>query len=222
MKKLTLILLALVGVVSFNSCKDDEPEQKPTTTTNIITELKGYTGKTFEQITPTIQAKGFNLLNTENIEGLTIYYFTNTDNSYKYSIGEYNDTVVAASYEYINDNKNLLLTNYEKNSQTALSFVGNNPLIYYSSDIAIMNSEEGNMEFNNRADYLTAYDQNKDSINYCSETWMSQTAMVGTEFNYDEFDGHYSLVGYGDLLRMPVIFSKAKNKSIFEILKHNK
>ena len=39
MKKLTLILLALVGIVSFNSCKDDEPEQKPTTTTNIITEL---------------------------------------------------------------------------------------------------------------------------------------------------------------------------------------
>ena len=37
MKKLILILLALVGVVSFNSCKDDEPEQKPTTTTNIIT-----------------------------------------------------------------------------------------------------------------------------------------------------------------------------------------
>src|SRR5574344_221146 len=222
MKKLTLILLALVGVVSFNSCKDDEPEQKPTTTTNIITELNGYTGKTFEQITPTIQAKGFNLLNTENIEGLTIYYFTNTDNSYKYSIGEYNDTVVAASYEYINDNKNLLLTNYEKNSQTALSFVGNNPLIYYSSDIAIMNSEEGNMEFNNRADYLTAYNQNKDSINYCSETWMSQTAMVGTEFNYDEFDGHYSLVGYGDMLRMPVINKKGKNKSIFDILKHNK
>lgn len=222
MKKLTLILLALVGVVSFNSCKDDEPEQKPTTTTNIITELKGYTGKTFEQITPTIQAKGFNLLNTENIEGLTIYYFTNTDNSYKYSIGEYNDTVVAASYEYINDNKNLLLTNYEKNSQTALSFVGNNPLIYYSSDIAIMNSEEGNMEFNNRADYLTAYNQNKDSINYCSESWMSQTSIVGTEFNYDEYDGHYSMAFYGDLLRMPVIFSKAKNKSIFEILKHNK
>lgn len=222
MKKLTLILLALVGIVSFNSCKEDQPEQPTPTTTNIFTELKGYTGKTFEQITPTIQAKGFNLLNTENIEGLTIYYFTNTDNSYKYSIGEYNDTVVAASYEYINDNKNLLLTNYEKNSQTALSFVGNNPLIYYSSDIAIMNSEEGNMEFNNRADYLTAYNQNKDSIYYCSETWMSQTAMVGTEFNYDEFDGHYSLVGYGDLLRMPVIFSKAKNKSIFEILKHNK
>ena len=130
--------------------------------------------------------------------------------------------MVAASYEYFNDNKTLLLTNYEKNSQTALSFVGNNPLIYYYSDISIMNSENGNIEFDNRADYLTAYNQNKDSINYCSETWMSQTAMVGTEFNYDEFDGHYSLVGYGDLLRMPVIFSKAKNKSIFEILKHNK
>lgn len=222
MKKLTLILLALVGVVSFNSCKDDEPEQKPTTTTNIITELKGYTGKTFEQITPTIQAKGFNLLNTENIEGLTIYYFTNSDNSYKYSIGEYDDTVFIASYEYFNDNKGLLLTSYEKNSQTALSYTSNMQVNSYYSDISIMNSENGNIEFDNRADYLTAYNQNKDSINYCSETWMSQTAMVGTEFNYDEFDGHYSLVGYGDLLRMPVIFSKAKNKSIFEILKHNK
>ena len=118
MKKLTLILLALVGVVSFNSCKDDEPEQKPTTT-NIITELKGYTGKTFEQIAPTIQAKGFNLLNTENMEVITFYYFTNSDNSYKYSIGEFDDTVFIASYEYFNDNKGLLLTSYEKNSQTA-------------------------------------------------------------------------------------------------------
>ncbi len=222
MKKLTLILLALVGVVSFNSCKDDEPEQPTPATTNIFTELKGYTGKTFQFVSSTIRAKGFNVLSFDSIEEMRIYYFANSDNSYKYSIGEYDDTVFAASYEYINDNKNLLLTNYEKNSQTALSFVGNSPLLYYSSDIAIMNSEEGNMEFNNRADYLTAYNQNKDSINYCSESWVSQTAIVGTEFNYDEFEGHYSMALYGDMLRMPIMIEKAGNKSIFDLLKYKK
>ncbi len=223
MKKLTLILLALAGLVSFNSCKDEDPEQTPTTpTTNIFTELKGYTGKALQNVSSTIQSKGYTQLGIDSLESIKIYYFINSTNSYRYTIAESNDTVFMATYEYLNNDKSKLLTNFEKNSQTALSFVGNNPLLYYSSDIAIMNSEEGNMEFNNRADYLTAYNQNKDSINYCSESWVSQTAIVGTEFNYDEFDGHYSLAGYGDMLRMPIMIEKAGNKSIFDLLKYKK
>lgn len=222
MKKLTLILLALVGVVFFNSCKDDEPEQPNPTPTNIFTELKGYTGKTFQYVSSTIRAKGFNISNTDSSDGVLIYYFTNSDNSYEYSIGEYDDTVFIAIYQYLNDNKVSLQTNFEKNSQTAANFVGNNPLIYYYSDIAFINSESGNLEFDNRADYLTAYNQSKDSIDYCSETWISQTEMVGTEFNYDEYDGHYSLSGYADMLRMPVVGKKANSNSIFKMFKLNK
>ncbi len=222
MKKLTLILLALVGVVSFYSCKDDEPEQPTPTPTNIFTELKGYTGKTLQYVASTIRAKGFNVVNVDSVEGLKIYYFLNPNNSYEYSIGEYDDTVFISIYKYYNDNKGLLLTDYEKNSQTAVSFVGNNPLLYYFADISLMNYQSSYLEFDNRTNYLTAYNQNKDSINNCSESWVSQTAMVGTEFNYDEYEGHYSLSGYGDMLRMPIMIEKAKNKSIFDLLKHKK
>jgi len=221
MKKISVILFALLGVVFFNSCKDDTEEKKPTTTTtNIFTELKGYTGKTYEEVSLTIQSKGFTLSGTESEDGTIIYFFSNSDNSYKYTIGEYNDTIALVGYEIINNNKDVLHSNFEKNSLFAVSFVGNNPLVFYSSDFQLNNPESQLETFEQRSDFLTAYNQNKSSIIYSSETWLTPAELVGIEFSYNELDGNYSVAYYGDFALMP-IFMKSNKKSVFEIL-HNK
>lgn len=221
MKKISVILLALLGVVFFNSCKDDTEEKKPTTTTtNIFTELKSYTGKTYEEVSSTIQGKGFSLSGTESENGTFIYFFSNSDSSYKYTIGEYNDKIALAGYEIINNNKDVLHSNFEKNSQFAVSFVGSNPLVYYNSDIVLNNPESESMSYEERSDFLTAYNQYKDIIIFSSESWLTQAEMVGIEFCYDELDGKYSVAYYGSFALLPE-FMKSNKKSIIETL-HNK
>lgn len=222
MKKLTLIFFALLGVVFFNSCKDDTEDKKPTnTTTNIFTELKGYTGKTYEEVSLTIQGKGFTLSGSESENGYVVYFFSNSDSSYKYTVGEYNDTIALVGYEIINSNKDVLHSNFEKNSQFAISYVGNNQSIFYSSDIQLNDPESQTLTFEQRSDFLTAYNQNKSSIIYCSETWMTPAELVGIEFSNNELDGNYSVAFYGNFSIMPPIFKTSNKKSVFEIL-HNK
>ncbi|HBN06728.1 MAG TPA: hypothetical protein DD434_13225 [Bacteroidales bacterium] len=221
MKKLTLILLSLISLASFNSCKDEEPEQTPTKA-SIFTELKSYTGKNYEQVSTIIESKDFTLSYTESVDLMRLYFFINSDSTCGYAFGEYNDIIFVATYNYFDNNKSILQTNYEKNSQIAVSFVGNDPSLYYFSNIIFFNSDNSELEFDKRADYLKVYNQNIDSIGYCSETWISQNAIIGTEFNYDKYDFPFSLVGYADMLHMPIMYDNSENISIFDLLKHKK
>lgn len=223
MKKLTLILFAILGVVFFNSCKDDTEDTPSTnTTTNIIKELKDYTGKTLSNIQTTMQSKGYSLISTESVDGMNLYTFTNSDSSYNYQFGEYESKICACSYENRNTSKDNLLKVYEKNSSSIISYFGNAEN-FYSGEIGIENVTE-NLEFNERSSFLTSYNENKNSIIYCSENWITTTEMTASEFNWGGEDGNYSLIGYGNLSLMPPFLNaeKSNSKSILKILNNKK
>ena len=223
MKKLTLILFALLGVVFFNSCKDDTDNDPTTnTTTSIIKELKDYTGKTYVNIQTTMQSKGYSLVSTEVSDGMNVYTFTNSDSSYNYQFGEYENIICACSYEIRKVSKANLLTSFEKNSSSAISYLGNTAN-FYTGYVGLENVTE-DLNFTDRSSFLTSYNENKDSVIYCSENWTTTTAIIGSVFNYDVEDGFYSLIGYGDLNLMPPFMTTEKynSKSIFGILNNKK
>lgn len=223
MKKLTLILFAILGVVFFNSCKDDTDNTPTTnTTTNIIKELKNYTGKTYADIQTTMQSKGYSLSSTESEDGMNLYTFTNSDSSYNYQFGEYQSIICACSYEKRKATKDNLLQLFENNSSTIISYLGNSAN-FYSGDFSTENATE-NLEFNERSSFLTSYNQNKDSITYVSETWLTTTEVIASEFNWGGEEGNYSLIGYGNFNLMPPIMNseKSNSKSIFKILNYKK
>lgn len=218
MRKLTLILLAMLGVVFFNSCKEDTIEEKPHTTTNILNELKGYTGKTFEQVAATMLSKGYDVIESEEAEGFSYHIFSNANSTTTYNFLEYQNLICIVSYDMINGNRDLLLNNFEKNSQSAVAFIGNTTSMYEGS-IELEDSMEGSEDFELRNNFLTYYNQNKNTVSFCSENWTNQEYMIGSEFDFyndDEYE-NYSLIGYGDMTLMPPLFDKS-NKSIFEML----
>jgi len=223
MKKLTLILFTILGVVFFNSCKDDTDNTPTTnTTTNIIKELKDYTGKTYADIQTTMQSKGYSLSSTGSEDGMNLYTFTNSDSSYNYQFGEYQSKICACGYKNRNASKNNLLKVYEKNSANIISYLGNTAN-FYSGDFSTENATE-NLEFNERSSFLTSYNENKDSINYVSESWLTTTEVISSEFNWGDEEGNYSLIGYGDFNLMPPIMTidKSNSKSILEIFHKKK
>lgn len=216
MRKLTLILLAMLGVVFFNSCKEDTIEEKPHTTTNILNELKGYTGKTFEQVSATMLSKGYDVIESEEAEGFTYHNFSNAYSTTTYDFFEYQNLICIVSYVMINGNRDFLLNNFEKNSQSAIEFIGNKTSMYEGL-IELEDSMEGSEDFELRNDFLTYYNQNKPTIAYCSEIWTNQDYMIGSEFNYAYEYNNYSLIGYGDMTLVPPMFQKS-NQSILEML----
>lgn len=220
MKKLTLILLTMFGLVLFNSCKDDTDDNPQPAATNILNELKGYTGKTVEQITETMQSKGFTLRNSESDIGMTNYSFINADSTSGYEFMEYESKICIVSFNaYNNNNRDLLLSTFETNSKSAISFVSNTTF-EYNSEIELSNSTEDSEQYPDRNSFLNAYNQNKNSIIYCYENWMTADYIIGNEFNYEEDENeYYSLIGYGDLNLLPPFVStkKSNNKSIFEM-----
>lgn len=223
MKKLTLILFAILGVVFFNSCKDDTDDAPSTnTTTNIVKELKDYTGKTYADIQTTMQSKGYSLVSTESFSGVNVYIFTNSDSSYNYSFGEYESKICLCSYEIRKGSKANLLTNFEKYSSFVISYLGNTANVY-AGEVEIENATE-NFNFTDRSSFLTSYNENKDSVIYCSENWSTTTALFASEFNYGVENGNYSLIAYGDVNLMPPFMTteKSNSKSIFGILNNKK
>lgn len=222
MKKLTLILFAILGVVFFNSCKEDADDAPNTnTTTSIVKELKDYTGKTISNIQTTMQSKGYSLVSTQTFDYVNIYIFANSDSSYNYTFGEYESKICLCSYEIRKGSKANLLNSFERNSSYAISYLGNTAN-YYSGEVGIVNATE-NLEFSDRSSFLTSYNGNKDSVVYCSENWITTTAMIANEFNYEE-DDNYSLIAYGDINLMPPFMTteKSNSKSIFKILNNRK
>lgn len=223
MKKLTLILFALLGVVFFNSCKDDTDDAPATnTTTSIVKELKDYTGKTISNIQTTMQSKGYSLTSTESEDGMNLYTFTNSDSSYNYQFGEYENKICACSYENRNATKDNLLKLFEKNSSAIISYLGNTAN-FYSGEVEIENATE-NLNYNDRSSFLTSYNENKDAIVYGSESWLTTTEVYASEFNWGSEEGNYSLIGYGNLNLMPPFITneKSNSKSIFKILNNKK
>ncbi|MFA7082459.1 MAG: hypothetical protein WC135_07595 [Bacteroidales bacterium] len=219
MRKLTVILFALLGVVFFNSCKDETTDEKPQATdTGILNELKGYAGKTYEEISVTILSKGFTLTDSNVGEGFGFYTFSNSDATITYDFFKYENKMCMMSYSLYNDNRDVLLSNFEKYSLSAIAFIGNTSSIY-EGEIELLDSMEGGEEFENRTDFLAAYNQNKPNIAYCYEDWTTQDYIIGSEFDYAEGDEYenYSLIGYADVSLLPPMFDKS-NKSIFEIL----
>lgn len=218
MRKLTVILFALLGLVFFNSCKDETTDEKPQATdTRILNELKGYAGKTYEEVSVAILSKGFTLTDSEVEDGFGFYTFSNSDATITYDFYEYQNKMCMMSYSLFNDNRDALLSNFEKSSLSAIAFIGNTSSIY-GGEIELIDSMEGSEEFENRTDFLAAYNQNKPTVAYCSENWSTPNYIVGIEFDYafDEYE-NYTLIGYGDVSLMPLGF-KSSNKSIFEML----
>ncbi len=223
MKKLTLILFALLGVVFFNSCKDDTDDTPNTnTTTNIIKELKDYTGKTFSNIQTTMQSKGYSLIATQTEDGMNLYIFTNSDSSYNYQFGEYESKICACSYEKRKTTKDNLLQLFENNSATIISYLGNSAN-FYSGEVEIENATE-NLNYNDRSSFLTSYNENKDSVDYVSESWITTTDVFASEFNLGSEEGDYSLIAYANLSLMPTIMNaeKSNSKSILKMLNNKK
>ncbi|MDD2192252.1 MAG: hypothetical protein PHO12_06900 [Bacteroidales bacterium] len=215
MKRLTVILLAMFGLVLFNSCKDDKDDNPQPTATNILNELKGYAGQSADQIASIMQSKGFRLSESEVEFEIAFYTFINSDSTKQYDFMEYESKICMLSYEIINNTRSTLISTFEKNSQNAISFIANTPLISYEAEIGF--DEFDSQEYDNRSLFLADYNINKNNAIYISEFWMTANYIVGSEFNYEEEDGHYSLIGYGDMNLMPPFF-KSNNKSIFEML----
>jgi hypothetical protein len=223
MKKLTLILFAILGVVFFNSCKDDtDNDSNNNTTTSIVKELKDYTGKTYANIQTTMQSKGYSLVSTQSFSGVNVYIFTNSDSSYNYSFGEYESKICLCSYENRNASKDNLLSKFEKYSSCVISYLGNTANVY-AGEVEIENATE-NLNFTDRSSFLTSYNENKDSVIYCSENWSTTTALFASEFNWGNEEGNSSLIAYGDINLMPPFMTteKSNSKSIFKILNNKK
>lgn len=215
MKNLTLVLLSVFGLVFFNSCKDEVKEDPPSSI-NILNELKDYTGKPIEQVSIMMQSKGFTLSDYFEEEPYMNYIFINFDTSIVYEFFETQESKISMVwYETYNNNRNVLINTFEKNSQSSISFIGNTPIIEYEGGIAIEDYED----YEDRNAFLSAYNQSKDSLIYCFESWTTSNFDVGSSFTYEnydnEYDDKYCLIGYVDRNLEPQ-YTKSNIKSLFE------
>ena len=222
MRKLTVILLAMFGLVLFNSCKD-EVEKIDGHPVNTVSQLKSYTGKTYEEVNAIMQHQQFFLSDTEHDDELTIYFYTSAYSpDITFTLLEFENKIAFAMFSASNENRDLLLKSFTDNSQDAISFVGNTGVIY-EGQIELDNSMNEGDNFENRNDFLTVFGQNRNNISYCFESWKNDNYIIGNEFAYEE--GHeeeydlfnFCLIGYADLNLMPQGFMPS-NKSIFKSL----
>ena len=124
MKKLALILSALLCVVIFNSCKDKDPETETNNTTEstaLITELQNYTGKTVNEVKPILEGKGYNLLRNYTDDDVTLYIYINSNDSIIYVLGEAKNLICLAGYSALCISKELAYNYFEKYSAECIA-----------------------------------------------------------------------------------------------------
>lgn len=195
MKKSKLILLALVGLFFFYSCKDELPEEvKPSTEANKrITMLKSLTGKTTEQGAITLENWGYVYIDTDYDENFIFKYYYSHITNIDYFIAIYNDTIVLSCSSQ-RSNRKIALNNFETLSQACIDYMSGKDFKYQSFSWY----EEGYYsEFTTNEEFVSDFITNKQTIMSSYQVWDTEKDYL--HVNFYIFEGEYTTdIRYAD------------------------
>lgn len=181
MKKSKLILLALLGLFFFNSCKDEAPEETkpiipetPTIPTaddyKTITELKHLTGQRTEKVKEILEDWDYSLIEEvldEDGVTTTLYFQSNSLQQQYYNLLEYNNKIFLCEFSQV-DSKITTLNRFEKNSKEGNAYMTAKTFVYYGNAI---NTGDEHKSFTIHKEFINYFAANKANLSVCSESW---------------------------------------------------
>lgn len=190
MKKLLLILSAIIGIFFFYSCEEEnnnidiDPVNKSINFLNI----KNYVGDSYSRVNGYILIKGYKLIesNETNYENNIIHnYVYLSKDSVKYiKLQTFNNKVFACEYHYgdmyaLNTNVDNVLNEYKN--------LSNEASVLFSGFNYTGNLDESS--FSNHQALIEVFDSVKYNMNWCDEKWEENSIRKAkvTYFNEEYF-----------------------------------
>ncbi len=190
MKKLLLILSAIIGIFFFYSCEreSDNTDLKPINKSISFQNIKNYVGDSYSKVNGYILLKDYKL-----IESNETYYENNLIHNYVYlskdsikyiKLQTSNNIVFACEYHYgdmytLNTNVDNVLSVYRNLSNEANTL--------FSGYSYTGNLDESS--FSNHQDLIEVFDSVKYNMNWCDEKWEENSIRKAkvTYFNEEYF-----------------------------------
>lgn len=221
MKKLIFILSTVLCFILFNSCKDEEPENgknNTTASTELITELQNYTGKTVTEVQATLEGKGYTFLTNYTDGEVIVYVYLASNYSNIYLLGEAKNLICITGYSTICNNKDTAYNYFEKYSAECIAKMkGKN--YTYKADYESINGEDST--FTDRASFLSFYNQNKENITSCEEDWTTETESIGSIYTSGDVSINTIMMYMNTALTPTSFYKENKGKSLFDIIHIN-
>lgn len=217
MKKLALILSTVLCVILFNSCKDKDPEAETnntTASTELITELKNYTGKTVNEVQPTLEGKGYTFLMDYTENEVTSYIYIDSTYSIMYVLGEAKNLICFAGYSALCNNKDMAYNYFEKYSAECVAIMKGKDHTY-KADYESINGEDST--FTNRPNFLSFYNQNKENITSCEEDWITEAEKIESIYESGDVSIMVGIMYMNTALTPPTFYENNKGKNLFNI-----
>ncbi len=186
MKKSKLILLALVGLFFFNSCKDEDPvETKPSTEAyETVAQLKSMTGISITLAKIKLEALGYFLAQSLDLPDNAIAHnFIKIGSASSYHLYESKSKIYSSEY-YESNEKTVALNLSEKYSKECIAYTSGKSYEYIGF-IKIKDEEES--EFTTIQEFETHYLENKLNLENCFEGWHTTKERITCSY-YDYND----------------------------------
>lgn len=200
MKKSKLILLTLLGLLFFNSCKDEEVEKPSPYQT--ITTLKSITGISFEEAQVKLGNLGYAFSESQTpSQDFIIHTFESNFNSNKYLILEANNKIFNCAYIAAAD-KNLALNGFEKYSAECIAYMTGKAHQYKGVTSFI---EEEESTFATHQEFANYYVANKYDLQTCIEAWETNKDGVSSQYSVPNIisESFMSILIYADFEYTP-------------------
>ncbi len=199
MNRTLLFIIALLGLVLFNSCKDEEPKEKDIPV-KMIPKLKNLTGISPEDAKQTIISWGYTHLVSEDYgQNITMHSFESKPPSSSYLLYEKNNVIYLCEYNE-NTNKTNALERFEQFSGQSIEYMKDKTYTYegYSKD----NDYQTTTYLTHQAfkDYYLA---NKTELQSCSETWEGIEEKITTQYKVN-YESYKTYISYTDKLHAPI------------------
>ena len=198
MNRILLITLSLLGLLLFNSCKDEEPEDKDVPV-KIIHKLKSLVGISSEDAKKTIISWGYTYLTSEDYgQNITMHSFESKPPSSSYLLYEKNNVIYLCQYNE-NNNKSNALERFEQFSGQSIDYMYNK---IYTYEGLCKDNDYQTTEYQTHQAFKNYYLPSKTELQSCSETWERIEEAITTQYKAN-YESYKTYISYTDKLLAP-------------------
>lgn len=182
MKHSKLILLALVGLFFFTSCKDDDPVKPVVTTPTFatITKIKALTSVSITTAQTTIEGWGYSSQGSTQLDqGVKLYTFTSDTKTDVYMLYVTNNVVFGSSYSNLLE-RTMALKGFEDFSKECIAYMSGKTSLYSGQTTLDLNNTTS---FTSHDSFASHYLANTYDISSCHESWKTVKELVKSSFS---------------------------------------